>query len=253
MMLTRSFIAELHPLETLKLPDAIGDIIRESLSVKQAILNDSGLIQTVAVLGEEMSRALDAGRKVIFFGNGGSAAVAQHMAAELVGRFVRERRAIPALALTTNSSTLTAIGNDYSYERVFFRQLEAFGATGDVAIEISTSGKSANVIHGIRTAKKIGILTVGMTGRCGRELGDVADHCLQVPSESTPRSQEAHTLIGPYSVPNHRRIILGMAFVVGAGPRIVNSFAKLTGIAAKTSSHTKIIVAIVEHTALICR
>jgi D-sedoheptulose 7-phosphate isomerase len=100
--------------------DAIGDIIRESLSVKQAILNDSGLIQTVAVLGEEMSRALHAGRKVIFFGNGGSAADAQHMAAEFVGRFVREGRALPALALTTNSSSLTAIGDDYSYERVFF-------------------------------------------------------------------------------------------------------------------------------------
>jgi D-sedoheptulose 7-phosphate isomerase len=176
--------------------DAIADIIRESLSVKQAILNDSGLIQTIAMLGEEMSRALHAGRKVIFFGNGGSAADAQHMAAELVGRFVRERRALPALALTTNSSSLTAIGNDYSYERVFARQVEAFGAAGDVAIGISTSGKSPNVIHGIRTAKNIGIVTAGMTGRCGRELAEVADYCLCVPSESTPRIQEAHTLIG---------------------------------------------------------
>jgi D-sedoheptulose 7-phosphate isomerase len=176
--------------------DAIGDIIRESLSVKQAILNDSGLIQAIAMLGEEMSRALHAGRKVIFFGNGGSAADAQHMAAELVGRFVRERRALPALALTTNSSSLTAIGNDYSYERVFARQVEAFGAVGDVAIGISTSGKSPNVIHGIRTAKNIGMVTAGMTGRGGRELAEVADHCLRVPSESTPRIQEAHTLIG---------------------------------------------------------
>ena len=176
--------------------DAIADIIRESLSVKQAILNDSGLIQTIAMLGEEMSRALHAGRKVIFFGNGGSAADAQHMAAELVGRFVRERRALPALALTANSSSLTAIGNDYSYERVFARQVEAFGAAGDVAIGISTSGKSPNVIHGIRTAKNIGLVTGGMTGRCGRELAEVAAYCLQVPSESTPRIQEAHTLIG---------------------------------------------------------
>ena len=176
--------------------DAIADIIRESLSVKQAILNDSGLIQTIAMLGEEMSRALHAGRKVIFFGNGGSAADAQHMAAELVGGFVRERRALPALALTTNSSSLTAIANDYSYERVFARQVEALGTAGDVAIGISTSGKSPNVIHGIRTAKNLGIVTAGMTGRCGRELAEVADYCLRVPSESTPRIQEAHTLIG---------------------------------------------------------
>ena len=176
--------------------DAIADIIRESLSVKQAILSDSGLIQTIAMLGEEMSRALHAGRKVIFFGNGGSAADAQHMAAELVGRFVRERRALPALALTTNSSSLTAIGNDYSYEMVFTRQLEAFGTAGDVAIGISTSGKSPNVVHGIRKAKNIGIVTAGMTGLCGRELSEAADYCLRVPSESTPRIQEAHTLIG---------------------------------------------------------
>lgn len=176
--------------------DAIADIIRESLSVKQAILSDSGLIQTIAMLGEEMSRALHAGRKVIFFGNGGSAADAQHMAAELVGRFVRERRALPALALTTNSSSLTAIGNDYSYEMVFTRQLEAFGTAGDVAIGISTSGKSPNVVHGIRKAKNIGIVTAGMTGLCGRELAEAADYCLRVPSESTPRIQEAHTLIG---------------------------------------------------------
>jgi D-sedoheptulose 7-phosphate isomerase len=176
--------------------DAIRDIIRESLSVKQAILNDSGLIQTVATVGVEMSRALHVGRKVIFFGNGGSAADAQHIAAELVGRFLRERRALPALALTTNSSSLTAIGNDYSYERIFSRQVEAFGAAGDVAIGISTSGKSPNVIEGIRTAKKIGLVTGGLTGRCGRGLAEVADYCLRVPSESTPRIQEPHTLIG---------------------------------------------------------
>lgn len=176
--------------------DTIADIIRESLSVKQSILNDAGLIRTIAKLGQDMTRALRAGRKLIFFGNGGSAADAQHMAAELVGRFLRERRALPALALTTNSSTLTAIGNDYSYERVFARQVEAFGVAGDIAIGISTSGKSPNVIQGIRTAKNIGMVTAGMTGRCGRELADVADHCLRVPSESTPRIQEAHTLIG---------------------------------------------------------
>lgn len=182
--------------EFLTTQDAIADIIRESLSVKQAILNDTGLIETIAKLGEEMSRALHAGRKILFFGNGGSAADAQHMAAELVGRFIRERRPLPALALTTNSSSLTAIGNDYSYEKVFARQVEAFGAAGDVAIGISTSGKSPNVIDAIRAAKRNGLVTAGMTGHCGRQLAEEADYCLRVPSETTPRIQEAHTLIG---------------------------------------------------------
>jgi D-sedoheptulose 7-phosphate isomerase len=176
--------------------EAIGDIIRESLLLTRSILEDSELIETVAKVGEEMNRALHSGRKILFFGNGGSAADAQHMAAELVGRFSHERRALPALALTTNSSSLTAIGNDYSFERVFARQIEAFGSAGDVAVGISTSGKSPNVIEGIRTAKQIGIVTAGMTGFQGGKLADKADYCIRVPSEHTPRIQEAHILIG---------------------------------------------------------
>jgi D-sedoheptulose 7-phosphate isomerase len=176
--------------------DDVRRIVQESLTVKQAVLNDSSLLQTVMALGQEMSRALAAGRKIILFGNGGSAADAQHIAAELVGRFSRERRALPALALTTNSSTVTAVGNDYSFERIFARQVEAFGARGDVAIGISTSGKSPNVIEAIRVAKTIGMLTAGMTGAGGRGLTEIVDYCVRVPSEKTPRIQETHILIG---------------------------------------------------------
>jgi len=176
--------------------DDVRRIVQESLSVKQAVLNDSSLLQTIMTLGQEMSRALAAGRKILLFGNGGSAADAQHIAAELVGRFSRERRALPALALTTNTSTVTAVGNDYSYDRIFARQVEAFGASGDVAIGISTSGKSPNVIEAIRVAESIGMLTAGMTGASGRDLAELVDYCLRVPSEKTPRIQEAHILIG---------------------------------------------------------
>ncbi|HZP34000.1 MAG TPA: D-sedoheptulose 7-phosphate isomerase [Candidatus Acidoferrales bacterium] len=176
--------------------DDVRRIVQESLSVKQAVLNDSSLLQTIMTLGQEMSGALAAGRKILLFGNGGSAADAQHIAAELVGRFSRERRALPALALTTNTSTVTAVGNDYSYDRIFARQVEAFGASGDVAIGISTSGKSPNVIEAIRVAESIGMLTAGMTGASGRDLAELVDYCLRVPSEKTPRIQEAHILIG---------------------------------------------------------
>jgi D-sedoheptulose 7-phosphate isomerase len=174
----------------------VRSIIQESLSVKQAILNDSSLLQAVMTLGQEMSRALAAGRKIIFFGNGGSAADAQHIAAELVGRFSRERRALPALALTTNTSTLTAIANDYAYENIFVRQIEAFGGAGDVVIGISTSGKSPNVISGIRAAKRVRAVTAAMTGRCAHELGELVEYSIRVPSDKTSRIQEAHILIG---------------------------------------------------------
>lgn len=176
--------------------EAIRATIQENLALKQAILNDASLLETVRALGEEMSRALAKGHKIILFGNGGSAADAQHIAAELVGRFSRERRALPALALTTNSSTMTAIANDDSYDRIFARQMEAFGAHGDVAIGISTSGKSPNILQAIRAAKAIGMLTAGMTGAGGSQLSGLVDYCVRVPSEKTPRIQEAHILIG---------------------------------------------------------
>ena len=143
-----------------------------------------------------MSGALAGGNKVLLFGNGGSAADAQHIAAELVGRYKRERRALPAIALTVNTSSLTAIGNDCGFEHVFARQLEAMGAAGDVAVGISTSGNSPNVLRGIEVAKAGSLLTVALTGRTGGSLGKIVDYCIQVPSDDTARIQEAHILVG---------------------------------------------------------
>ena len=176
--------------------DAIADIVRESLLVKEAILGDHQLLETVASVGEKMVLALRDGKKLFFFGNGGSAADAQHLAAEFVGRFDRQRRALPAIALTTDTSVLTSISNDYSYESVFARQLEGLGSPGDIAVGISTSGNSPNVLSGIRSAKEIGLVAVGMTGLSGKELLELSDYCIRVPSDHTPRIQEAHILIG---------------------------------------------------------
>ena len=130
------------------------------------------------------------------FGNGGSAADAQHIAAELVGRFAFDRPALPALALSVNSSCVTAIGNDYGFDRVFSRQLEALARPGDIAIAISTSGNSTNVLHAISTARKIGLKTIGLTGRSGGNLRNAVDYCICVPSNETPRIQECHILVG---------------------------------------------------------
>ena len=170
--------------------------IRESLAVKQALLDDQKLLSRIARVGRACVTALRKGHRILLFGNGGSAADAQHIAAELVGRFRRERPGQPALALTTNASTLTAIGNDYSFEDVFARQVEAFGNKGDVAIGISTSGNAANVLGGIAMARARGLLTVGMTGKSGGKLGKQVQYCLGVPAEATARVQEAHILIG---------------------------------------------------------
>ena len=173
----------------------LGALVK-SLALHQALLEDQKLIETIGMVAEEMIGALTRGKKLFFFGNGGSAADAQHLAAELVGHFGRERRALPAMALTVDTSALTAIGNDYSFEKVFSRQLEALGSRGDVALGISTSGKSPNVIDAIRSAKKMGLPTVGLTGAGGGALVGLADHCMCVPSDQTARVQEAHILIG---------------------------------------------------------
>jgi D-sedoheptulose 7-phosphate isomerase len=140
--------------------------------------------------------AHEAGGRTLIFGNGGSAADAQHMAAELVNRFQRERAAIAAIALTADASTVTSIANDYGFDRVFVRQIEALGRPGDVAVAISTSGKSANVIAGLETARRQGLITVALTGRDGGEVGRAADIHVNVPDGSTARVQEVHrTLI----------------------------------------------------------
>ncbi|TMH55709.1 MAG: D-sedoheptulose 7-phosphate isomerase [Betaproteobacteria bacterium] len=140
--------------------------------------------------------ALRQGHKILFAGNGGSAADAQHLAAELVSRFAYDRPGLPAFALTTDTSVLTAIGNDYGYERLFARQIEALGGAGDVFFGLSTSGRSPNVLNALQLARAMGIVTVGMTGRQGGQMSERCDHLLRVPSDSTPRIQEGHIAIG---------------------------------------------------------
>lgn len=170
--------------------------VQNSLSVKQALLRDSDLLSRTAVVAEIISSALQSKRKLLLFGNGGSAADAQHIAAEFVGRYRTERRALPALALTVNTSSLTAIGNDYAFDVVFSRQVEAFGIAGDVALGISTSGNSENIVRALNKAREMGMKTVALTGAAGGRLKSSVDYCLAVPSSDTPRVQECHILLG---------------------------------------------------------
>jgi D-sedoheptulose 7-phosphate isomerase len=174
----------------------VTELIEASIEVKRSLLRSQEVVLTIAKVSAILVDALKQGNKALLFGNGGSAADAQHMAAELVGRFAFDRPALPALALSVNSSCVTAIGNDYGFDRVFSRQLEALGRPGDVAIGISTSGNSLNVQHAMSAAKKIGLHTVALTGRIGGNLSKLVDHCICVPSNETPRIQECHILIG---------------------------------------------------------
>jgi D-sedoheptulose 7-phosphate isomerase len=144
------------------------------------------------VAAQALVEALQAGGKVLVFGNGGSASDAQHLAAELVGRFMKERAAMPAVALTVDTSILTAIANDYSYKQVFVRQIEALGRPGDVALGISTSGESPNVVAGLKTARARGLKTIALTGRDGGAVGQAADIHVNVPDQNTARVQEVH-------------------------------------------------------------
>lgn len=170
--------------------------IRASIAVKRLLLEDAEITSTLAQVAKRLIDTVSKGNKVLLCGNGGSAADAQHIAAELVGRFAFDRAPLPALALSVNSSCVTAIGNDYGFDQVFSRQIEALGRPGDVAIGISTSGNSPNVIRALSVARGMGLHTVGLTGRIGGELKETADQCICVPSTSTPRVQECHILIG---------------------------------------------------------
>jgi len=170
--------------------------VEASIASKQRMLEDPGLLATVSKVAQVLINAFKSGNKVVLFGNGGSAADAQHIAAEFVGRFAFDRPPLPALALSVNTSCVTAIGNDYGFDRVFSRQLEALAHRGDVAIGISTSGESPNVLQAIATAQKMGLHTVGMTGVKGGKLADAAEHCICVPAKETPRIQECHILLG---------------------------------------------------------
>jgi D-sedoheptulose 7-phosphate isomerase len=170
--------------------------IEASIAVKQRLLGSREVVSTVAKVSEILAHALNQGNKLLCFGNGGSAADAQHIAAEFVGRFAFDRPALPALALSVNTSCVTAIGNDYGFDLVFSRQIEALGRPGDVAIGISTSGNSANVLRGVSAAQKIGLHTIALTGQTGGNLKNAVDYCICVPSNETPRIQACHILIG---------------------------------------------------------
>jgi len=174
----------------------ISKLIEASIATKQSLLSSLEVVLTIAKVSEILVYALKQGNKALLFGNGGSAADAQHIAAELVGRFAFDRPALPALALSVNSSCVTAIGNDYGFDRVFSRQLEALARPGDIAIGISTSGNSQNIIHAMSAARKMGLLTIALTGSTGGDLRKSVDHCIRVPSNETPRIQECHILIG---------------------------------------------------------
>ncbi len=169
-------------------------IIRESIEVKKLLL-DTGSINKILKIAEEIILSFKNNGKVIVFGNGGSAADAQHMVSELVGRFKKERKPLPAISLTVNTSSITAISNDYSYDESFRRQLEALAGTNDIAIAISTSGNASNVIAAVKQAKEMKLKTIALTGKDGGKLSRIADISLIVPSGDTPRIQEAHILI----------------------------------------------------------
>ena len=170
--------------------------IEKSVATLTALLADHALLGTVERAAGLCVDALRRGNKIMFAGNGGSAADAQHLAAELVGRLNYDRAPLPALALTTDTSILTAIGNDYGYEDVFHRQVRALGARGDVLIAISTSGRSKNILRALAAARDKGVATIGMTGTGGGEMKSLCDFCLRVPSQETAKIQEAHIVLG---------------------------------------------------------
>jgi len=175
-------------------PHLIDAFVAESLRVKSQFFQENR--GRIAETAEVIAHSIRNGRKMLFFGNGGSAADAQHLAAEMVGRFGPDRSPMAAIALTTDTSILTAVGNDYGYEKVFARQIEALGQAGDTAIAISTSGNSPSVLEALDAARAKGLFTVGFTGETGGQMNDRAEVLFRVPSRQTPRIQETHILLG---------------------------------------------------------
>ncbi|HEY7413007.1 MAG TPA: D-sedoheptulose 7-phosphate isomerase [Vicinamibacteria bacterium] len=168
-------------------------IAAESIALKERFFAENAAL--LVAVGRRMADLMRVGGRVLAFGNGGSAADAQHLAAELVGRYLRERAALPALALTTDPSVVTALGNDLGWEAVFRRQVEAHGRAGDLAFGITTSGRSANVTAALRAARERGLVTVALTGRGGGDLRGAVDHLIDVPHQETPRIQEVHAMV----------------------------------------------------------
>ncbi|HEV2324656.1 MAG TPA: D-sedoheptulose 7-phosphate isomerase [Terracidiphilus sp.] len=174
------------------LTDFVRAELAQSAAVLQAVSQDAALLATLARAADAAAGAMKSGGKLLIAGNGGSAADAQHLAAEFVSRLVQDRPAMRAIALTTDTSALTAIGNDYGYERVFARQLEALGQSGDVFMAISTSGNSPNILLALELSRKMNLTTIGLTGKSGGKMAPLCDHCLRAPSDITMHIQEAH-------------------------------------------------------------
>lgn len=172
----------------------VADRIKESIQVKEKIL--SNLLSEIILCAKLIVKCLKQGNKIILFGNGGSAADAQHIAGELVGRFKKERKALAAISLSTDTSVLTCLGNDYGFEYIFSRQIQALAKKGDVVIALSTSGKSPNILQAISEAKKIGCKIIILAGEKGTPLEKQVDVCIKIPSQNTPRIQEAHITMG---------------------------------------------------------
>ncbi|MFW9881077.1 MAG: SIS domain-containing protein [Candidatus Thorarchaeota archaeon] len=168
-------------------------ILNEDISIKEGIKKDVSLIRKIS---EEIIKAYKNNKKVVLFGNGGSAADAQHIAAEFVGKFYKDRESLPSLAFHTNTSVVTATANDFGYEYIFERQVSSFVNEGDIAIGLSTSGNSLNVIKGLEKANELGATTIGFTGQKENKIEKIVDHCLKIPSNDTPRIQEGHITVG---------------------------------------------------------
>jgi len=176
--------------------DKIKKIIKSSIDTKQSVLQNEGLLKAIAASVDVIVNAFRNGNRVYFCGNGGSAADAQHLAAEFSGRFYTDRKALPAEALHCNTSYLTAVANDYSFDDIYSRLIDGIGEAGDVLIGLSTSGNSANIVKAFETAKKKEMITIGFTGKSGGNMKPLCDHLVNIPSTDTPRIQESHIMVG---------------------------------------------------------
>jgi D-sedoheptulose 7-phosphate isomerase len=176
--------------------DKIKKIIKASIDTKQSVLQNEGLLKTIAASVDIIVNAFRNGKRVYFCGNGGSAADAQHLAAEFSGRFYTDRKALPAEALHCNTSYLTAVANDYGFDEIYSRLIDGIGEQGDVLVGLTTSGNSPNILKAFKTAKKKEMITIGFTGKSGGEMRPLCDHLINIPSTDTPRIQESHIMIG---------------------------------------------------------
>lgn len=176
--------------------DAIVSILRQSVATKEAVLADPGLLERIGAATTAIVAAFQEGKKVLFCGNGGSAADAQHLAAEFSGRFYTDRAPLPSEALHCNSSYMTAVANDYGYEFVYSRMVQALGSKGDVLVSLSTSGRSKNIIEAMKVARERGMINIALTGEGGGTMAGLSDILIDVPSKDTPRIQESHITIG---------------------------------------------------------